>query len=312
MEAYRCLSLTLSFDGNQSSNHEIDLYDVARALIGFQRSLALTTHLVLHNEIITQAPALKEAFILADPASEGSWKLPAKVMVPLSMLYSLNFVPSTSPVGHLVRSVYDYVVNETLGFHVDYDKSLGQQYEELKKTDSKLPILEQHRLDSLAEKCEIPMKEMHRPIKGRETALSASITAWTSPKTIRIIGPTLNADTFECISKTETNETIHMVIGKIASYNSNTFKGRIYVLEEKRPIPFELLDDARTLKSINLITNSLVHNARRAADEDIQGLVYCRTYKNTSTTGILKSLSILEVSSRPFLDDKSGQLALNP
>lgn len=308
MEVYRCLSLALSFDGNQSTNHEIDLYDVARALIGFQRSLALTTHLVLHNEIITQAPALKEAFILAAPPTEGSWKIPAKVMVPLSMLYALNFVPSDSPVGHLVRSVYDYVVNETLGFHVDYDKSLGEQYEELKKMDSKLPVLERHRLDSLTEKCEIAIKEMHRPIKGRETALSANIKAWTSPQAIQVLGPTLNVDTYDGIGKTETDTSEHIVIGKISSYNSNTFKGRIYELAEKRPISFELLNDAKTQSAINLITNSLVVNARREAGEGNNGTIYCRAYKDTSKTGTLKKLTIIEVSGRPLLDQ--GALGL--
>ncbi len=300
MEVYRCLSLTLSYDGNQSSNHEIDLYDVAKALMGFQRSLALTTHLVLHNEIITQAPALKEAFILASPPIEGSWKIPAKVMVPVSMLYALNFVPSSSPVGHLVRSAYDYVVNETLGFHVDYDQSLGQQYEDLKQTDSKLPVLEQHRLDSLAEKCEIAIKEMHRPIKGRETALSANIKAWSFSEAIQVLGPELNVDTYNSIGLTDTDTRKHIIVGKISSYNSNTFKGRIYELEEKRPISFELLNDAKTQNAINLITNSLVVNARREVEEGSNGVIYCRAYKETSKTGTLKNLTIIEVSNREF------------
>lgn len=308
MEVYRCLLLTLSFDGNQSSNHEIDLYDVSKALMGFQRSLALTTHLVLHNEIITQAPSLKDAFILADPATEGSWKIGTKIMVGVSFAYGLNFVPNTSPVGHLVRSAYDYVINETLGFHVDYDKSLGQQYEELKKKDSKLPVLEQHRLDSLTEKCEIAIKEMHRPIKGRETALTASIKAWTAPEVFKLLGPTLNIDTYDNIGKTETDASEHIIVGKISSYNSNTFKGRIYELEEKRPISFELMNNAKTMSAINLITNSLVVNARRDVGEGSNGVIYCRAYKDTSKTGTLKKLTIIEVSDRQFLEQGAIEL----
>ena len=71
----------LSYKGNESDSQQIDLYDVSQALIGFQRSIALTTHLVINGEIITQAPALKGARILAAPAKEGSWEIEATLLV---------------------------------------------------------------------------------------------------------------------------------------------------------------------------------------------------------------------------------------
>lgn len=52
--------IKLKFEGNLSDNHVLDFYDAARAMMGFQRSLALTTHLVVNGEIITQAPSLKK------------------------------------------------------------------------------------------------------------------------------------------------------------------------------------------------------------------------------------------------------------
>jgi hypothetical protein len=84
------LELTLAYAGSEADNSEIDLYDVAQALIGFQRSLALTTHLVLNDEIITQAPFLKGARILAAPPEEGSWKITALVMGLATGLSSRN------------------------------------------------------------------------------------------------------------------------------------------------------------------------------------------------------------------------------
>ena len=48
-------TFTLSYVGSEASHAEIDFYDVARAMLGFQRSLALTVHLVQNGEIITQA-----------------------------------------------------------------------------------------------------------------------------------------------------------------------------------------------------------------------------------------------------------------
>jgi hypothetical protein len=124
----------LSFSGRLAEHQEIDFYDVAEALKGFQRSLALTTHLVLNGEVITQAPSLEGARILLLALEPGSWKATAVVMVGLTTaLYQLGTAPKDTPLGNLVSSAYDYVISETLGFHVDYDKTLGQQYEELKR-----------------------------------------------------------------------------------------------------------------------------------------------------------------------------------
>lgn len=58
------VSISLSYSGALADNNVIDMYDAARGLAGFHRSLALTTHLVLNGEIITQAPSLKGADII--------------------------------------------------------------------------------------------------------------------------------------------------------------------------------------------------------------------------------------------------------
>jgi hypothetical protein len=73
------LEIELSYIGAEADEHELDFYDASVALIGFQRSLAITTHLILNGEVITQAPALKGARILALPPEEGSWKIKAAV-----------------------------------------------------------------------------------------------------------------------------------------------------------------------------------------------------------------------------------------
>ena len=57
---------TLSYEGEAADLSLIDFYDVAEALVGFERSLAITTHYVLNGSVITQAPSLKGAQILRD------------------------------------------------------------------------------------------------------------------------------------------------------------------------------------------------------------------------------------------------------
>jgi hypothetical protein len=73
-------NFTLKYSGALADDSRLDFYDVSQALIGFQRSLALTTHLVLTGEIITQAPSLDKAQIFLDTPEPGSWKITAIIV----------------------------------------------------------------------------------------------------------------------------------------------------------------------------------------------------------------------------------------
>ncbi len=293
------IQFALSYTGSNADEHEIDLYDVAYALVGFQRSLALTTHLVLNGEIITQSPSLKGAQIYALPPEDGSWVIKAGVVV--SAVYALGTAPSNTPLGHLVHSVYDYVVSESLGFHVDYGKSLGQLFDEQKeKTKSDVPKLRESQVDSLIEKCSFALKEIHRPIYGSSnSAVGASITSTYSGRS-KPLRAQFSMDTYNFIRETYVSKRPEVIEGRISSYNSNTFKGRIFVKAEGRPVAFELAENARNDRAVRLITNSLGVSALRDY-ENSQCTVYCRAFRNTSKAGHLKSFNIVEVSGRKLI-----------
>jgi hypothetical protein len=118
---------SISYEGKLADDHELDFYDAAQALVRFQRSLALTMHLALNGEIITQAPALKGAHINIVPPEEGSWKTTATVLCAImGGIYKAGTAPQNTPIGNLSRSIYDYVISETVGVHVDYNSTIGQ------------------------------------------------------------------------------------------------------------------------------------------------------------------------------------------
>ena len=289
------LKLTLSYEGNSADHSAVDLYDVGQALIGFQRSLALTTHLILNDEIITQAPFLKGAKIFATPPDEGSWKITGMVVAGLGTgIYHLGTAPKDTPLGHLVRSAYDYVVSETLGVHVDYEKTLGQQYKELKKSEAAFPQLSEDRIDSLIEKCETAIRDMHRPIAKSATADEAVITAQIGRSTNPLSVP-LTRETYEYVSYTERGSTPLEFVGLVSSYNINTFKGRVYLPQLNRPIPFELADTARSPSSVVAIVRSLSANAEDRRDG--RGEIHFNALQNLSRTGRPKSLLITEITS---------------
>lgn len=293
------LEVTLRFTGRDADQHAINFYDVSQALIGFERSLALTTHLVLNNEIITQAPALKGAQIFALPPKQGSWELTAAILIlTAGGLYKLGTAPKDTPLGHVIRSAYDYVISNSLGFHVDFDKTLGQQMKEAKKQDPTVQVLPESRFESLVEKCDTAVREMHRPIYKSATAHQAQLLGRESSHVSRI-GPDLTLETYEYIAYTERSTTAVEVTGRVSSYNINTFKGRIYSDSYGRPIPFELAENARNPQDIALITQSLDANAQDRDEGDIK----ITAFESHSRSGRLKGLFVLDVSAAESIFD---------
>jgi hypothetical protein len=280
----------LSFKGNEASGAELDFYDAARAVLGFQRSLALTTHFVLNGEIITQAPALKNARILVRPPSQGSWEIIAGVGV---TLFTLAATPKDSVLGHLLRSAYDYVISNTLGFHVDFDKSLGQQHAELlaSRGINDISPMSEGRLDSLMEKTEGAIIDIHRPIINSHTALTAEISEGRGHE---LIGKIFTPESYDYISNVERLSKPQEIVGLVSSYNVNTFKGRIYVRDEQRPVPFMLAETVRNRSDINKIVTSLSSNAVGRATE--QRGVIVTAFRDQTSTGRTKSLFVTEIN----------------
>jgi hypothetical protein len=91
--------------------------------------------LVLNREIIVQAPALKGARILLRAPEQGSWKALAVVSMIATGAHVIGTAPKDTIIGNLAISAYDYVISESLGFHVDFDKTLGQQYVYLQRME---------------------------------------------------------------------------------------------------------------------------------------------------------------------------------
>jgi len=287
------IPVTLSFRGANSDDAFIDFYDVAQALLGFQRSLALTTHLVLNGEVITQAPALKGARIFVAPPEAGSWKIPAYIVVGLTGIYQLGTAPKDSPIGHMVYSLYDYVISESLGVHVDYNRTLGQIYEEAQRNKLKIKPVTESQADSLIEKCSTAIREMHRPITAMGTAKTASVAMILDTQPIPLSSK-LSMHTYEFMSETRQSIDVERIIGRVSSYNSNTYKGRVYVPQIGRPVNFELDPKGRSGAAVQSITTSLHLNANGRGDQP-GALIVMTVFRRESKAGHLKSFLALHV-----------------
>lgn len=285
------LELSLSYVGQDADNHELDFYDAAVALIGFQRSLALTAHFVLNNEVITQAPALKGARIFVIPPEAGSWKIKAALVAAgATALYHLGTAPKDTPIGNLVGSAYDYVVSNALGFHVDYGKTLGRQYEELKHRGLPVGDVSKQRFDAVTEKCEVAIREMHRPIVKSQTADAAYIQASTS-QGVRDFDFALSRQTYDHMQLALPSLEGADFVGRVSSYNLNTFKGRIFIGDEGRPVSFEVAESARNPQTITAIARSLAANA--GSRQSDAGILHFRGVPLETRTGRLQGIVLI-------------------
>ena len=87
----------------------------------------------------------------------------------------------------------------------------------------------------------------------------------------------------------------HVLVGKVTSYNVNTYKGRLYVMEERRSVPFELMEGARGRGQVGVITRSQhIHGQNRS---DPKAVIRIEAFKLQSSTGRLKRLHVTDVES---------------
>ena len=305
------IEFSLTFKGSEAENHRIDLYDVSQALIGFQRSLALTAHLVINGEVITQAPALKGASILSPPPEAGSWEVTA---ILIAGAYTAATAPKDTPLGHLIYSLYDYVISKSLGFHVDYDRPLGKQYKRHQE-EIRAPQINQDQVDLLIDKFDTAISDIHRPIVKSKSATSALIESNLGGQNLKVGGP-IDVNTHKFLYGIANSELQDIIRGIITSYNSNTFKGRIYVEEEGfwTQVPFELDQSCRSDRTVQLILDSLRSSATNLSSRKLMfygrelernydrelGIIYCKAIAETSRTGKLKKYFIIEMSETPI------------
>lgn len=277
------LDVLLSYEGRLANDNELNFYDAARAMAGFQRSLALTTHLAINGEIIVQAPSLKNAEILIATPRAGSWELVATI---IAGGWAVGTAAKDTPLGHLIYSLYDFVVTQTLGFPVDYSKSLYQTYNDHLDRKKITPS----KLDSLSEKVEGSIKDLHRPIIASETAEHANIYAGDIKKKDMMLGREINEMSWDYLSKTTLDRQETDLTGVVSSYNVNTYKGRIFSFEEQRPIAFELQQEAKNRSTFRHITTSLRANAVERGST--AGAITLTGRKAWSSTGRLQAIRV--------------------
>ena len=300
-------AIELRYDGRLAESGFINLYDLSRALAGFERSLALTAHFVLNqNEVITQVPSLRGARIVCRPPEVGSFRIPAYITAISVATYSVGSLESNNPIGHLIYSVYDWVVHEATGQAVDYEESLRATYQRAVEEGTEGFLMPRRsQLESLVEKAESGIADIHRPVVHSGTAntilLRPLLPGGESEEPIE-----LDARTYAQLRYRSRSEDVMRVQGRVTGYNANTFNGRVVTDLEMRPIPFFLTPAGRSPEEVNMIASSLAATIRdRNADD---GRLQFDVLRTSSRTGRTTKYSVVRVMPN---DETSGSPSIS-
>jgi hypothetical protein len=283
----------LSFQGSVSDEHLVDAYDVGRAILGLQRSVAITTNFILTGDIVTQAPAIKGFSLVALPPRNGSWEWVMVLMgggtITSAAMYQILTAPKDTPLGHLVTSAYAAVLKRATGIDLDYDTTIGASMEQARNQGLIPKNVTPERLESVVEKTENSLIDLHRPIQASGTANQAFLYSGFDKASL----VQLDLDTFDFISSGIFDSERSELEGEVSSYNMNTFSGRIYVSSLQRTIPFKLQEPGKTDAQISRIARSLYNNVEKLDRDDKKVLV--EGYFVRTKNGRVKRFNIISI-----------------
>ena len=289
-ETEKLFDISLKLQGGyHAANSEIDLYDISTALRGLHRSLAITSHFFFNNEIITRAPEVKNIKILANPPKIGSWEIITSAIAASALIYKIGTSPHNTPIGHLVWSLYDLIIHKCTGRHVDINKSLYLQYAERNE-------IEPSKLDSLAQKLDSAVVDMHRPIMT-QSATRSILSMNTENKIL------LDSQTLDLANRLIIDIDSSQHRGRVAAYSANTRSGMIYSEQEERAIPFEIdrdVDVDSTTLSRSLMLYDIVNRKKGRGYQS--GFFYFLARRASNQAGATKKYYITHVYSNSLVE----------
>src|SRR3546814_14585998 len=98
------------------------------------------------------------------------------------------------------------------------------------------------KMDSLIEKTESSVADIHRPIAASKSSTSANIVGSDDFGNRHPVGQEMSILTYDYIAASRLEDGIFALAGIVSSFNLNTFKGRILRLADQTPMPFEIMD----------------------------------------------------------------------
>lgn len=265
-------TILIEFEGLTSDEGHLELYEASEALNGLASSVNLVTHGFVHdNEVRTKVPVQKDFKTYFSSAKKGCFDLSIDVL----------FEPKT------IKKHGKSVIFDRYWDYLSYTiaNSIGENY--TPQTPYLENILEDkpYHFDDLAEELESHLARVHRPIKTKNAITTKFIRPRVGEKIV------LNKTTLAYVSASIVSNIEEAWSGNITKYNILSGKGRAFINEIGRTVPFFIKDfENHGLPVHHAASESMDEGARLGAK--VGGKRLFTGFKTTSNRDIVKRIQI--------------------
>lgn len=250
----------------ENINGGIDLYDAGIALSGISRSLAISIHYLINGRIIKQAPSLDGASINLLPPARGSF------IFDVDILSAASTIAGVAASGVFGNACYDFL-------KVVFNRTVGRDSTPTDPRVQKLFKNDNGEIDTIIDTIEGDVASIHRPIIKES-------------KNVVIIGGSnnivnLDMRSYDYVKAKILSDYAEDFYGNISSFNANSCKGRIYIIDEQRTVPFSPGDEGFSDSEKAILAWSLGEYVNNRP-----GKVRLRGRSVTTQSGLLKNLII--------------------
>ncbi|MGP9768153.1 DUF7946 domain-containing protein [Halomonas sp. AOP13-D3-9] len=259
-----------TYEGGMYDEGLSDLYDGSKSLNGFSRAISIVAHVLVNEEVIYKATAMKGIVIYRKASRKGSF-------VEIFEAYPLATAVASGITANVFYDMLKYSFNIAAGKNAEPETKRVRQL--LKRKE---PIIGQ-----LHEALEEPLKEMHRPIKKNE---EVTIDVGSSRKKL----VHFDKHTCEYLFNDVVSDLQEGIVGNVTKYNTLTGYGRMYVDSMSKTYSFKI-DEFLSSPEKYLITWSL----DEAYDNRGGGKLSLDIRSIETVDGVIKRIIVYKVSKKP-------------
>jgi len=222
------LKIRFKFENGSADSHVLNAYDAAQALNGIARALNITLHAFLHDEVKKQGDTADGVEVLLTAPKPGSF------------IYEIAMQFGELVVAGLTYDFIKHAFNEAIGNDLDDNRNEALRTR-IEPTLGELPA-----------SLETALLDVHRPI-AQSPAMKLTV--------MRPRGEVLAVFDSESIRQLQpvVVDLDGATFGHVTRYNTLSMWGKLYSLEERRVVSFQVVDELDTAQRA-LITWSLHQN----------------------------------------------------
>lgn len=211
------------------------MYYGADALSGFAEALAITTHAIVNNNVVTQTPAVKGFKLDFKEAHEGSYV--QKINLEFTDAEAIRVINYLRPKGFI--ELLTFHLASPLGLNPRIESDAAKRWHRTSMDDS----------EKLLDRLGGPLKKIHHPVYGQ----GYKVVLYKNRTTM--LG--FNENTFDYLTGSTVSERVEVVEAAVSRFNARTFTGRIIEEEDADSISFSPLKAGLVRPSRVILVNSL-------------------------------------------------------